>query len=364
MNDDQKIITALKADASQVQLPADLLARIHREAAPPAPPSLWSRLRIGPKAELVAACLLLIALIGIGALRNLGPDRAPAGGGQGTETPGTAAQSTPGQIAPGTGAPQCCPAEGHLTAAEVMARFTAARLDPRISGDLGTKLFGATQVNTIAVDGENIVVYTFADGAGAEQAHRTMSDPQAHTVGWVGIPRFFRMGNLVVQIDFSNRTVAEKLQAALFTGQPRPDPKADSGDLQWVPTVEQVRSAYIPGQPKMPDWRLTPEAIGKILAMLQTAQLISGDETVPPPPAGPVGRQPLILTLELISGDRITIRLAGDCETTSRADGSQVTTCKTAEDQVLVAVHGRMMRYRAPELAQWLMNGWPSDVHR
>jgi hypothetical protein len=49
-------------------------------------PSLWSRLRLGPKLEVAAACILLVGLVGIAALRNLNPSQAPAGGGHSSDT--------------------------------------------------------------------------------------------------------------------------------------------------------------------------------------------------------------------------------------------------------------------------------------
>jgi hypothetical protein len=54
-----------------------------------------ARLRVGPKLEVVAACILLAGLVGIAAFRNLNSGQSPAGGGQ--ALPGQAAQPTPPQ---------------------------------------------------------------------------------------------------------------------------------------------------------------------------------------------------------------------------------------------------------------------------
>jgi hypothetical protein len=94
MTDERKIKAALKVDGSQIHLPSDLLERINRLADDVAPvrPSLWSRWRLGPKLELAAACLLLVGLLGVAAVRNLNHNPTPAGGEQGSGTQGIASR--------------------------------------------------------------------------------------------------------------------------------------------------------------------------------------------------------------------------------------------------------------------------------
>lgn len=475
MTEERKIKAALKVDANQIHLPADLFERINRQAdsVAPARPGIWARLRLGEKLELAAACVLLVGLLGIAAYHNLNPIQAPAGGDQGSGTHGAAAETPARRIYSGEandgtvrvqvvldhqgngdwnvvstiqnvssssqielqydcdnlmrldgslikrdcnpllnvvlaagqtkteeltlpgryqgtptsgwlaysirsegkqdpmrtlkvsiqeGVRQCCP-EPDWSSSDVVVKFQAAGLNGKLTGDLSTKLFGAKQVQSIAAEGENVVVYVFDNIADAQRALKTMQDPQAHTVSWAGKPQFFQMGNLIVQIDFSNEQVAQKLKVALLgkLDLQRQGPGPDTGDVNRWPTVEEVTSAYIPGGRKMPDWRLTKDAIKKVLTMLQATQWVAGDETVPPPSSGPA--QPLTLILELASGDTVSIRMAGDCKTITRADGSQVTKCEQAEDQILVFQKGRGGRYRAPELARWLSDGWQQDAN-
>ena len=258
---------------------------------------------------------------------------------------------------------ECC-AEPQWSAKDVAAKFQGAGIDTKVTGDLSTKLFGAKRVETIVAEGENVVIYEFDNSPDAHNALKTMQDPQSHTVGWIGRPQFFQMGNLVIQIDFSNEPVAQKLKVALLSrlDLQRQGPGLNTGDVKKRLSVEDVSSAYIPGQPKMPNWRLTEDAVKKVIAMVQAAQWVAGDETAPSPSSGP--GQPLTLVLELRNGDSMSIRLAGDCQSTTRADGSQVTTCSSSEGEVLVSYQGRMERWLAPDLARWLSEGWQADVWR
>jgi hypothetical protein len=469
--EDRKITAALKLEASQIGLPDDLLERIEAAAEPPAAAvrhGFWVRLRPGRKLELAAACLLLAALIGVAALRNLHGGRAPAGEDlpgnvagevgahqvfsgdsaddwvrvrvvidqqdgewQYTSTIENVAESPvnlvyecggltrfdglqldrscpvledlrldPGQtkqehyslpvsalprpehgsvvyriLSEGKqdpirtlaikfqeGVRNCCP-EPNWQAADVVAKFQAAGLNARLAGESSVKLFGAEQVKTIEAEGQTVVVYVFDSAAAARQAQQTASDPQANTVSWVGSPRFFTMGNLLVQIDFSNATAGAKLQAALegrtppLSGDPPSNPDTAPG-----PNYADVVSAYIPGGPKLPNWRLTASGIKKVVAMLQAAQWVAGDEALPQPSAG--FSQPLTLVLELGSGETLTVRMAGDCTVSDRGDGSQVTACQQAADEVLVYGSGRGWRLRAPALARWLAGEWQQDVMR
>lgn len=95
MTEEHKIKAALKVEASQIQLPPDLLDRISRRAdtVTPVRPSLWARWRLGPRLELAAACILLVGLVGMAAYRNLNSDRAPMAGEQGSSTLGTASNA-------------------------------------------------------------------------------------------------------------------------------------------------------------------------------------------------------------------------------------------------------------------------------
>jgi photosystem II stability/assembly factor-like uncharacterized protein len=94
MTEERKIKAALKVEASQIRLPSDFLERVNRQADGVAPvrPSLWSRLRLGPKVELAAACLLLIGLVGLAAVRNLNHMQAPAGSDNGSGPHGVASK--------------------------------------------------------------------------------------------------------------------------------------------------------------------------------------------------------------------------------------------------------------------------------
>jgi hypothetical protein len=97
--EEHKIERALAVGLNKIQPSSDLLDRINREADQLAQggtrsrQSLWSRLRLGPKLELVAACILLVGLVGIAAFRNLNPSHAPAGGDKGSGTQGTASET-------------------------------------------------------------------------------------------------------------------------------------------------------------------------------------------------------------------------------------------------------------------------------
>ncbi|MDB4895751.1 MAG: hypothetical protein JWN15_2013 [Firmicutes bacterium] len=332
MTEERKIKAALQVDARQMPLPSDLLDRINQQAdrVPSVRPGFWSRWRLGPKLELVAVCLLLIAFVGLAAVRNLNHRQAPAGGNPGSTThvvapdmPArrlysgdtnddtlavsvvldrqgtgdwhvvTAIQNGPGstvelvyecdnlmrldqslikkdclplpsvllepgqtrrddltvpgkyQGTPTTGAlvyrvrsegkeapfrtltvpiqegvRQCCP-EPNWTPSYIVARFLAAGVPTKLGDESAVKLFGATQIQAVIADGQNVDVYVFDTTLRAALALKTMQDPQAHMVQWAGSPQFFQTGNLVIQIDFSNAAAGEKLRAALF-GAARP----------------------------------------------------------------------------------------------------------------------------------------------
>lgn len=85
MTEERKIKAALKVDASQIQVPPDMLDRISRRAdtVTPVRPSLWARWRLGPKLEVALACVLLAGLVGVASYRNLNSTPTPAGGDQG-----------------------------------------------------------------------------------------------------------------------------------------------------------------------------------------------------------------------------------------------------------------------------------------
>lgn len=76
LEEERSFRVALKLEASQINLPSDLLERILREEprVRPAHPTLWSRL--GPKLEALAACVVLAGLAGIGIMRNAHHDPA------------------------------------------------------------------------------------------------------------------------------------------------------------------------------------------------------------------------------------------------------------------------------------------------
>lgn len=483
MIEESKVEKALEAGLGKIQSSPDLLDRINREADNLAlrgshrRPGIWSRLRLGPKLEVVAACILLVGLVGIAAYRNLHATQAPAGGDQGGGTQRTTSgtptrrvysgeandgimrvrvvleqqaggdwnvvstiqnlsssaqlelnyecdnlmrlnaslikrdcdprpsiilgpgetkneeltlpgehQGTPSsgwlaylirsegkedplrtlRVSIREGLRECC-AEPQWTATDVAAKLKGAGIDAKLTGESSVKLFGAKRVETMVAEGENVVVYEFDNAPDAQAALKIMQDPLSHTVSWVGTPQFFQMGNLVIQIGFSNEPVAEKLKVALLSRldlqRQGPGPDVGTGEITQRPSVADVTSAYIPGQPKMPNWRLTEEGLKKVIAAVQAAQWVAGDESVTSPPSnGPA--QPLTLVLELTNGHSMSIRLAGDCQSTARADGSQVTTCSTSESELLVAYQGRMERWLAPGLAQWLTEGWQADVQR
>lgn len=87
MADDRALQAALKVEASQIDLPADLLERILKEehGVRPARRGLWSRL--GPGLEVLAACIVLVGLIGIGSMRTANRTPADAGGAPAGATP-------------------------------------------------------------------------------------------------------------------------------------------------------------------------------------------------------------------------------------------------------------------------------------
>jgi hypothetical protein len=84
VTEERKIRAALKVDASQIRLPDDLLERIDRQVVMEASArsNRWLRLRLGPALEVVAACIVLAALVGVAAFRNLSHTPAQAGGEQ------------------------------------------------------------------------------------------------------------------------------------------------------------------------------------------------------------------------------------------------------------------------------------------
>jgi hypothetical protein len=88
MTEEGKIMAALKVDASQIQLPGDLLERINRQVDSVAPvrQSWWSRLRLGPTLEVLAVCILVLGMVGLGSYRNLNLSRSPGGSKQGSGT--------------------------------------------------------------------------------------------------------------------------------------------------------------------------------------------------------------------------------------------------------------------------------------
>lgn len=67
---DDDLREALSSEASQARVPADqILGQIRRSGVRPGRPAFWERLRLGSKLEVALACVLLVALIGIGSLR-------------------------------------------------------------------------------------------------------------------------------------------------------------------------------------------------------------------------------------------------------------------------------------------------------
>ena len=171
------------------------------------------------------------------------------------------------------------------------------------------------------------------------------------------------------------RAVIAAMGALLFltgcaaTAEPQPAPiPAKPGESAatvrpWppMPAADEITSAILPGQPKTPDWRVKPEAIGQIAAWLQGAQPADGPAEFPPPPAR--GHQPyLVLTLK--GGETLTVRPAADCVTSKMGDGSEMQTCTRADHQVFLT-RGQTWRLEAPALAQWLSDDrWVSDTWR
>lgn len=156
--------------------------------------------------------------------------------------------------------------------------------------------------------------------------------------------------------------------AATVKPEPKPIPAQAGESAQAVhpwppmPTADEIASAIVPGQPKMPDWRVKPEALGQIAAWLQAAEAADGSTDLPPPPAHGT---PLSLVLTLKDGETLTVRPAADCVTSKLADGSEMQTCTHAEDDVFLTRQGQTYRLQAPALAQWLSDdNWVRDTVR
>lgn len=88
MIEERTIEKAIEYGLGKVQPSSDLLDRINRQAGNlevrpvTIRPSIWVRSRLGPKLEFLAACVVLVTLIGVGVYRNIGSSQTPAGGHQ------------------------------------------------------------------------------------------------------------------------------------------------------------------------------------------------------------------------------------------------------------------------------------------
>lgn len=457
MLDDRTIRTALQRDASEFELPPDLLTRIQRQADATPRRSLWARL--GPKLEIAAACILVASLIGVAALRHLQQTPSFSGGPPVVEpegpVPSPSAPVFSGDATDGTlrtelhvtrqangdwsvlatfqsltasdlevrggcnlvsleglwnNVVRSCPLEHSVVPAggSAQTRFVlhasdgdlptagtvnyvirsegsqdparaltiplrpgpgttrdpssvvdlllAAGLRATLTSELPTQLFGAKQADHIIAEGVDVVVYRFDGTLSADHAWRMVTNPAAHTVSFAHDPEFVQMGLLIVQIDYRDRFMAERIKAALLN--PKDHELAPKRPL---PRLESVKAAHLPGGPRLPEWHLTEEGIQRVITMLQGAEVITEAETPPQPSSGL--SQPLLLYLELTSGDTIVIRQAADCSVSTGPVGSpQISTCTDSTEQILFFERGRMRRLRAPALAQWLAGAWRHDA--
>jgi hypothetical protein len=242
-------------------------------------------------------------------------------------------------------------------ASDLVVALRAAGLSAQATGELSIHLFGATRVDGITVEGRHANLYSFESSAAADQAWATMTNPAAHTVSWAYPPEFVRMGALILQIDASDPVLVRRVKGALLD-------QIDHQPLALaLPSFDAVQSAYLPGGPKMPEWRLTPEGVQKVIGMLEQAELITPDAVLPPPPSGP--SQPLELHLVLKSGETIRIQRDADCLSTSDLEGGiTLTTCTESKERVSLAWQGGVALLRAPALASWFAGEWQRDVLR
>lgn len=461
MLDEHKIQAALKAEASEIDLPPDLLERINRQCdrlvAPR--PSLW--VRLVPRLELVAACILVASLIGAAALRHRQQTQNSVGGSPAMETKEPVPASPSAQVFTGDATDgtlrvelnlnrqangswsvlatfqslttsdlevhggcrlvsiqglndvvRSCPpvysvvpaggtaqttfvlpaSSGDLPqagsadylirsegptdpsraltiplragpgntreASSVVDLLRAAGLQAALTEELPTQLFGAKQAQHLIVEGIDIVVYSFDGTVSADHGWQTMTNPEANTVSFAFEPEFVQMGSLIVQIDFRNRFMAERIKSALLGRMDH-----ELALQRPLPSVESVKTAHLPGGPKLPDWRLTEDGIRKVISMLKGAEVVTENEIPPQPSSGP--NQSVILFLELTSGDTVVIRRAADCSFSTGPVGSpQLMHCTDSKEQILFFERGRMRRLRAPELAQWLGGQWQQDARQ
>lgn len=206
--DEQKLKAALTKEASQVNLPPDLLGRIYQTAERP---SWWTRLRVGAKLEIAAAFLLLAGLGAIIGLRSANSPEPvinpppPTATGCGKEPP--AGGSRPGTVwvyftcadDPLPGAPRALPRVGSDLRAALVELVKGPTAEERALGF--QSFFSSKTAGMIrsVTETEGKVVIDFADfreampnastSAGAGQLMRELTQTifQFESVGVVEI---------------------------------------------------------------------------------------------------------------------------------------------------------------------------------
>lgn len=214
-------------------------------------------------------------------------------------------------------------------------------------------LFGTKQLHRIGVAGADLLIYSFDGIVSADYGWQTMTNASENTVSWARDPQFMQLGDAIVQISSNDPFLVQQIKRALVSLMQQ-QPLSPARPL---PTFDGVELAYLPGGPKLPDWRLTPDGIQRVTGMLQRAGVVADGETPPQPSSGP--NQPLTLYLELTGGETVQIRPATCIISTERGGSLD---CTESKEQVLYFERGRMRRLRAPDLAQWLAGGWRADV--
>lgn len=119
--------------------------------------------------------------------------------------------------------------------------------------------------------------------------------------------------------------------------------------LSGLPPYEEIASAYVSGQPFVPDKPIKGKTLRQIMEWLAVAEVTDGE--ISPSMRG--GERMLFLVTT--GGQRVSFRLADDCETAHLDDGRTSVSCRRAEDQLIFdASPLKGVRIRAPELAAWL----------